>query len=85
MKTKISVPDVIILEGDVSERLIRLESCHNQNEIMDYLKICLSLFSVNPETTTTIDAENSKNIEFYTNIEHTLSQNNRSDRLLVVP
>ncbi len=55
METEISVPDVITLKGDLSERLIRLENCHNQNEVMDYLKICLSLFSVNPETTITVD------------------------------
>jgi hypothetical protein len=40
------VPDVIILKSDVVERTIRLENCQNQNEIMEYLKICLSLFSV---------------------------------------
>ncbi len=45
-ETEIIVPDVIILKSDVAERAIRLENCHNQNEIMEYLKICLSLFSV---------------------------------------
>ncbi len=87
METEISVPEVITLKGDLSERIIRLENCNNQNEVMDYLKICLSLFSVNPETTITVDAEKSKKIEFCANREreHTLSQNNRSDRLLVAP
>ena len=46
METEIVVPDVIILKGDAAERTIRLENCHNQNEIMEYLKICLSLFAV---------------------------------------
>ncbi len=46
METEIIVPDVIILKSDVAERTIRLENCHSQNEIMEYLKICLSLFSV---------------------------------------
>ncbi len=45
-ETEIIVPDAIILKSDVAERTIRLENCHNQNEIMEYLKICLSLFSV---------------------------------------
>ncbi len=45
-ETEIIVPDVIILKSDVAERTIRLENCNSQNEIMDYLKICLSLFSV---------------------------------------
>jgi hypothetical protein len=45
-ETEIAVPDVIILKSDVAERTIRLENCQNQNEIMEYLKICLSLFSV---------------------------------------
>jgi hypothetical protein len=45
-ETEIIVPDVIILKSDVAERTIRLENCHSQNEIMEYLKVCLSLFSV---------------------------------------
>jgi hypothetical protein len=45
-ETEIIVPDLIILKSDVAERTIRLENCQNQNEIMEYLKICLSLFSV---------------------------------------
>ncbi len=45
-ETEIIVPDVIILKSDVSERTIRLENCQYQNEIMEYLKLCLSLFSV---------------------------------------
>jgi hypothetical protein len=45
-ETEIAVPDVIILKSDVAERTIRLENCHSQNEIMEYLKVCLSLFSV---------------------------------------
>jgi hypothetical protein len=44
--TEIIVPDAIILKSDVAERTIRLENCQNQNEIMEYLKVCLSLFSV---------------------------------------
>lgn len=47
METEIIVPDVITLKGDAVERIIRLENCHNQNEIMEYLKICLSLSAVN--------------------------------------
>ncbi len=46
METEIIVPDMIILKSDVAERTIRLENCHSQNEIMEYLKICLSLFAV---------------------------------------
>jgi hypothetical protein len=46
METEIVVPDVIILKSDTAERTIRLENCQNQNEIMEYLKICLSLFAV---------------------------------------
>ncbi len=46
METEVIVPDVIILKSDVAERTIRLENCHSQNEIMEYLKICLSLFAV---------------------------------------
>ncbi len=45
-ETEIAVPDVIILKSDAAERTIRLENCQNQNEIMECLKICLSLFSV---------------------------------------
>jgi hypothetical protein len=45
-ETEIAVPDVIILKSDAAERTIRLENCQNQNEIIEYLKICLSLFSV---------------------------------------
>lgn len=45
------VPDVITVKGDAAERKIRLEDCHNQNEIMEYLKICLTLSYVNyPES-----------------------------------
>ena len=40
------VPDVITLKSDTAERKIRLEDCHNQNETMEYLKVCLSLSSV---------------------------------------
>jgi len=47
MEIEISVPDMITLKGDKSERSIRLENCHNQDDVMDYLKICLSLYSVN--------------------------------------
>ncbi len=46
METEIIVPDAITLKSDIAERTIRLENCHSQNEIMEYLKICLSLFSV---------------------------------------
>ncbi len=46
METEIIVPDVIILKSDVAERKIRLENCHSQDELMEYLKICLSLFAV---------------------------------------
>ncbi len=46
METEITVPDVITLKSDTAERKIRLEDCHNQNEIMEYLKACLSLSSV---------------------------------------
>ncbi len=52
METEIIVPDVITLKSDAAERTIRLENCHSQNEIMEYLKFCLSLFSVHyPERT----------------------------------
>ena len=37
------MPDVIALKGDTAERKIRLEDCQSQNEIMEYLKICMSL------------------------------------------
>jgi len=40
------VPDLITLRSDTAERKIRLEDCHNQNEIIEYLKICLSLSTV---------------------------------------
>ncbi len=46
METEITVPEVITLKSDTAERKIRLEDCHNQNEIMEYLKVCLSLSSV---------------------------------------
>ncbi len=46
-ETEIIVPDVITIKGDAAERKIRLEDCHNQNEVMDFLKICLSLYYVN--------------------------------------
>ncbi|MBU4340284.1 MAG: hypothetical protein KKD46_05145, partial [Euryarchaeota archaeon] len=42
-ETEIIVPDVITLKSDTAERKIRLEDCHNQNEIMEFLKLCLSL------------------------------------------
>ncbi len=47
METEIIVPDAITLKSDIAERTIRLENCHSQNEIMEYLKVCLSIFSVN--------------------------------------
>ena len=47
MEIEMSVPDMITLKGDSSERSIRLENCHNPNDVMDYLKICLSLYSLN--------------------------------------
>ncbi len=43
METEVIVPDAIILKSDTAERIIRLENCQNQNEIIDYLKICMSL------------------------------------------
>lgn len=46
-ETELIVPDVITLKSDAAERKIRLEDCQNQNEIMEYLKICLSLCTVN--------------------------------------
>ena len=46
METEIIVPEAITLKSDATERTIRLENCHSQNEIMEYLKICLSLFAV---------------------------------------
>ncbi len=45
-ETEIIVPDVITLKSDTAERKIRLEDCQNQTEIMEYLKICLSLSAV---------------------------------------
>ncbi|MDP3105206.1 MAG: hypothetical protein Q8M95_11440 [Candidatus Methanoperedens sp.] len=41
------MPDVITLKSDTAERKIRLEDCHNQNEIMEFLKLCLSLSIAN--------------------------------------
>jgi len=41
------VPDLITLKSDTAERKIRLEDCHNQNEIIEYLKICMSLSILN--------------------------------------
>jgi len=46
METEIFVPDTITLKSDTAERKIRLEDCHNQNEIIEYLKICMSLSTV---------------------------------------
>lgn len=57
MEIEISVPDMITLKGDSSERLIRLENCHNQNDVMDYLKICLSLYSMNYPERTAVESE----------------------------
>ncbi len=45
-ETELIVPDVITLKSDAAERKIRLEDCHNQNELMEYLRLCLSLSSV---------------------------------------
>lgn len=42
-ETELIVPDVIALKSDTAERKIRLEDCHSQNEILEYLKICMSL------------------------------------------
>jgi hypothetical protein len=47
MEIDISVPDVITLKSEYSERLIRLENCHDQNDVMDYLKMCLYLYYMN--------------------------------------
>jgi hypothetical protein len=52
-----SVPDKITLKGDSSERSIRLENCHSQNEIMDYIKIYLSLYSMNYLDRSAIESE----------------------------
>lgn len=49
METELIVPDVIILKSDTAERKIRLEDCHNQYEIMEYLKVCMSLSTAHPE------------------------------------
>jgi len=57
MEIEISVPDMITLKGDLSERSIRLENCHNQNDVMDYLKICLSLYSVKYPNRTEVESE----------------------------
>jgi len=45
-ETELIVPDVITLKSDTAERKIRLEDCHNQSEIIEYLKICMSLSTV---------------------------------------
>ena len=37
---------MITLKSDSSERKIRLEDCHNHTEIIEYLKICMSLSMV---------------------------------------
>lgn len=37
MELVIKVPDKIILRGELSERLITLENCHNQDETITYL------------------------------------------------
>lgn len=63
METEIPVPDLIILKGNMSERSIRLENCQNQNEVIDYLKICLSLFSSNYPQRIVADSEKSKRIQ----------------------
>jgi len=39
MDYNITVPDKIILKGELSERIITLENCHNQDETIAYLKI----------------------------------------------
>jgi hypothetical protein len=57
MEIEISVPEMITLKGKSSERLIRLENCHDQNDVMDYLKICLSLYSVNYPDRTVVESE----------------------------
>ena len=38
---------MITLKSEAAERKIRLEDCHNQNETIEYLKICLSLYTAN--------------------------------------
>ncbi len=57
LEIEISIPDMITLKGDLSERSIRLENCHNQNDVMDYLKICLSLYSMNYPDRTVVESE----------------------------
>lgn len=39
MELNITVPDKIVLKGELSERIISLENCHNQDETIAYLKI----------------------------------------------
>lgn len=45
-ETEIIVPDAITLKSEATERVIRLEECQSQNEVIEYLKLCLSLSSV---------------------------------------
>jgi len=45
-ETEIIVPDAIALKSEATERVIRLEECQSQNEIIEYLKLCMSLSSV---------------------------------------
>jgi hypothetical protein len=45
-ETEIIVPDTISLKGESTERVIRLEECQSQNEVIEYLKLCLSLSSI---------------------------------------
>lgn len=45
-ETEIIVPDTISLKSESTERVIRLEECQSQYEIIEYLKLCLSLSSV---------------------------------------
>lgn len=45
-ETEIIVPDTISLKSEATQRVIRLEECQSQNEVIEYLKLCLSLSSV---------------------------------------
>jgi len=43
MEFNITVPDKIVLKGELSERSISLENCHNQDEIIDYLNSYIAI------------------------------------------
>ncbi len=56
MEFNITVPDKIVLTGELTERTVTLENCHSQNEVIEYLKMYIYISAISDNKISINDA-----------------------------